>query len=67
MGHDDYDGKNQSWVFLGDHASFYDKRIPFLYIGVEDHEDLHQPSDTWDKIDLTSYIENCNMIVGMIK
>ena len=68
MGHDTEDwGKGQNWVYLSDHAPFYVKGIPFLYIGVEDHVDYHKPTDTWEKFDLGSYIENCNLILQMIQ
>jgi hypothetical protein len=61
MGHDS--GKNrEDWTFWSDHYPFYKKKIPFLYFGVEDHVDYHQPTDTWDKFDLKFYIENCNMM-----
>ena len=61
MGHDK--GKNrEDWTRLSDHFPFHLKRIPFLYIGTEDHPDYHKPSDTFDKIDLGTYIENCNMV-----
>lgn len=61
MGHDK--GKNrEDWTRLSDHFPFHLKHIPFIYIGTEDHPDYHKPSDTFDKIDLGTYIENCNMV-----
>lgn len=39
------------WTGLSDHASFHDIGVPFLYFGVEDHADVHQPTDTADRID----------------
>lgn len=66
MGHDT--GQNiDDWTMQSDHAAFHIKGIPFLYIGVEDHADYHKPTDTVDKISLTRFIENCNMIALMIK
>lgn len=47
MGHDGLDGKD-SWVTASDHAHFYKNNIPFLYFGVEDHEDYHKPSDEFE-------------------
>lgn len=62
MGHDT--GKRrEDWTSLGDHFAFHAEKIPFLYIGVEDHPDYHKTTDTYDKIDLTNYIENCNMVL----
>ncbi len=66
MGHDTgsiYD----NWTNLSDHLSFHKKGIPFLYIGVEDHADYHKTTDTYDKINYSSYIENCNMIALMAR
>ena len=65
MGHDkkNSDDPRYDWTGLSDHLPFYQKEIPFLYIGTEDHPDYHQPTDTWDKTNLITYIENCNMIV----
>jgi Zn-dependent M28 family amino/carboxypeptidase len=65
MGHDT--GNNQDdWTMQSDHAEFHKSGIPFLYIGVEDHPDYHKATDTFDKINLNRYIENCNMIALMI-
>lgn len=66
MGHDagsSYD----DWTNQSDHYPFYKAGIPFLYIGVEDHEDYHQPTDTFDKVDLKKYLEACNMIAEIIE
>lgn len=35
----------QDWTFDSDHAPFHSAGIPFLYFGVEDHKDYHQPTD----------------------
>lgn len=68
MGHDNNDqGKRNNWVNLSDHFPFHQKDIPFLYLGVEDHPDYHQPTDTWEKFDLSEYIENCNLVVTLVK
>ncbi len=38
------------WRDSSDHGPFADAKIPYLYFGVEDHEDYHKPTDTPDKI-----------------
>lgn len=48
-GHDGTDGK-QNWMYASDHAPFYQKGIPFLYFGVEDHKDYHKPTDDFENI-----------------
>lgn len=35
----------QDWSGSSDHGAFRSAGIPFLYFGVEDHQDYHQPSD----------------------
>jgi Peptidase family M28 len=44
-------GLVEDWTDESDQGSFHDKGIPFLYVGVEDHPDYHQPTDTADRID----------------
>jgi len=39
------------WTQQSDHGAFHERGIPFLYFGVEDHADYHQPTDTADRID----------------
>ena len=66
MGYDTGSGRD-NWTQLSDHFAFYRKNIPFLYLGVEDHIDYHQPTDTYDKTNFSMYIENCNMITLLTK
>ncbi len=49
FGHDTGGGQND-WTTQSDHGVFHDAGIPFVYFGVEDHADYHQPGDTADKI-----------------
>ena len=49
FGHDTGGGSND-WTGQSDHGAFHDAGIPFVYFGVEDHADYHQPTDTADKI-----------------
>jgi Zn-dependent M28 family amino/carboxypeptidase len=65
MGHDHGKGR-EDWTNLSDHYPFHRNHIPFIYLGTEDHVDYHRPSDTWNKIDLSDYIENCNLIATMV-
>ena len=65
-GHDS-GSAHDDWTNQSDHYAFFKAGIPFIYIGVEDHPDYHQTSDTSDKINPGSYIENCNMVALLIK
>ncbi|MEZ5421145.1 MAG: M28 family peptidase [Vicinamibacterales bacterium] len=49
FGHDT-GGGHDDWTAQSDHGAFHAAGIPFVYLGVEDHADYHQPSDTPDKI-----------------
>lgn len=43
------------WTQASDQGAFHDVGVPFLYFGVEDHDDVHQPTDTSDRIDEVFY------------
>lgn len=46
MGHDRPDlPQGQDWTNASDHGPFHQAGVPFLYFGVEDHPDYHQPTD----------------------
>ncbi|HVS14174.1 MAG TPA: M28 family peptidase [Thermoanaerobaculia bacterium] len=51
LGHDRPEDRDDDWTLLSDHAPFHLAGIPFVYFGVEDHPDYHQPSDDWERID----------------
>jgi Zn-dependent M28 family amino/carboxypeptidase len=68
FGHDDRSkGTQQDWTNQSDHYAFHLKKIPFLYFGVEDHPDYHQPSDTFDKINKQFYYNVSKMITETVK
>lgn len=55
-GHDRPDlPPGQDWTQASDHGAFHAVGIPFLYFGVEDHEDYHRPTDTFENIDPDFY------------
>jgi hypothetical protein len=43
-------GLVDDWTGSSDHGPFHGAGVPFVYFGVEDHADYHQPTDTADKI-----------------
>ncbi|WP_339916000.1 M28 family peptidase [Yeosuana marina] len=65
-GHDGQDNL-ENWTYSSDHASFYKKRIPFIYFGVDDHEDYHMPTDDYDRIQPKFYIESVKNIILVFK
>ncbi|MBD0831010.1 M28 family peptidase [Aestuariibaculum sp. TT11] len=62
MGHDIGDWKDD-WTYASDHAPFYKKGIPFLYFGVEDHLDYHEPTDDFQNIQPEFYTEAVKAIM----
>ena len=47
FGHDSPELGTDDWTSQSDHAPFHGNGIPFLYFGVEDHPDYHQPTDVF--------------------
>lgn len=54
------------WTDLSDHASFHDIGVPFLYFGVEDHADVHQPTDTADRIDARFFAASAETVLSAL-
>lgn len=65
-GHDGYDGE-ENWTYSYDHANFHKKDIPFLYFGVEDHKDYHEPTDDYENINPEFYIEAVKTIISVFE
>jgi Zn-dependent M28 family amino/carboxypeptidase len=66
VGHDGLDGK-QNWVSSSDHGPFHKQEIPFLYFGVEDHEDYHKPTDDFEKIQPEFYAKAVTVIISVFE
>ena len=54
------------WTMQSDQGVFAQKDIAFLYFGVEDHPDYHQPSDRFEKVDLPFYPQVADLVTGMV-
>ena len=51
LGHDtDAAGKDNNWTSQSDHGAFAEKGVPWVYFGVEDHPEYHQPTDDFETI-----------------
>jgi Zn-dependent M28 family amino/carboxypeptidase len=55
IGHDLPGTGSNDWTTASDHGPFHAEGIPFLYFGVEDHEDYHRASDDPAKVDADFY------------
>jgi hypothetical protein len=68
MGHDDPAlGPREDWTMLSDHGAFHEAGIPFIYFGVEDHPDYHQPTDTFENIDPTFYVRAVETVIDFLR
>jgi Zn-dependent M28 family amino/carboxypeptidase len=50
LGHDRPEQGRDDWTRQSDHYHFHRAGVPFVYFGVEDHKDYHQPGDDFEKI-----------------
>ncbi len=66
VGHDGEDDL-ENWTYSSDHASFHKRGIPFIYFGVDDHEDYHMPTDDFERIQPKFYIESVKNIISVFK
>lgn len=66
FGHDIPGTGSADWTKQSDQGAFYDKKIPHLYFGVEDHEDYHKPSDEFKNIQPKFYVNAVNLILKCI-
>ncbi len=67
LGHDKPSLGYADWTSSSDHQPFFKKGIPHLYFGVEDHEDYHKPTDTYDKINHQFFLDVVDMLKLVVK
>lgn len=66
IGHDVPGTGREDWTKSSDHGAFFDKKIPHLYFGVEDHKDYHKPSDEFENIQPKFYVNAVNLILKCV-
>ncbi len=67
LGHDDPKLGNDDWTNQSDHGSFFAKKIPFIYFGVEDHKDYHKETDEFKNINQEFYVNSVKSILEIVK
>jgi hypothetical protein len=68
FGHDSPDlPPGDDWTLASDHGPFHQAGIPFIYFGVEDHPDYHQPTDTFENIDPDFYVRAVETIRRVLR
>lgn len=60
-------GGIEDWTHSSDHGPFHDAGIPFVYFGVEDHQDYHETTDIADRIDSTFFGDVADMIIETLR
>ena len=66
FGHDSPELGSGDWTNSSDHGPFHEAGIPFLYFGVEDHPDYHQPTDDFDTINRIFYPRAIDAILRIL-
>ncbi|PRY89690.1 M20/M25/M40 family metallo-hydrolase [Mongoliibacter ruber] len=66
FGHDEPNSNLQDWTYSSDHAAFHREDIPFIYFGVDDHEDYHKETDTFENIDPEFFVNATKLILNAI-
>ena len=65
FGHDEPGVEGMTdWTNSSDHRAFHRQGIPFVYFGVENHEDYHRPTDDFEKIDPTFFLNAVRTILA---
>jgi hypothetical protein len=67
IGHDDPKGPGDDWTRDSDHYSFLEAHIPALYFGVEDYDQLHQPSDDYETLTLPFYVRSVETLIDAVR
>jgi Zn-dependent M28 family amino/carboxypeptidase len=66
-GHDDPKLGHDDWTFQSDQGAFHKVGIPFVYFGVEDHKDYHQPTDDFSNINREFFVRATETILSTVK
>jgi Zn-dependent M28 family amino/carboxypeptidase len=65
MGFDTGSGRD-NWTSLSDQGAFHAQGIPFVYFGVEDHADYHEPTDDPEKVNAGWYYNASRTIAAFV-
>jgi hypothetical protein len=65
-GHDRPEQGPDDWTDQSDHGAFFARKVPYVYFGVENHADYHQPTDTADRIDAAFFGDAADTIVDAV-
>ena len=57
----------EDWTHSSDHGPFHDAGIPFVYFGVEDHQDHHASTDTAGRIEPRFFGDVTDMTIEAVR
>jgi Zn-dependent M28 family amino/carboxypeptidase len=57
----------EDWTHSSDHGPFHDAGIAWVYFGVEDHPDYHQPTDTAGRVDAGVFGDAADAIIEALR
>lgn len=60
-------GGLEDWTHSSDHGPFHDAGIAWIYFGVEDHPDYHEPTDTADRVDAGFFSDTVDTIIESLR
>jgi len=60
-------GERQDWTMESDHAAFHERGIPWVYFGVEDHPEYHQPTDDFATIPRDFFERSAQTVVQAVR
>lgn len=65
------ESRRVNWRTASDHGAFYKKGIPFLFVGVNEHQYYHTENDTYENIESDFYVAavetSLKILLGMDK
>lgn len=67
LGHDRPEQGHDDWTDQSDHFAFQEIHRPWVYFGVEDHADYHQPTDDFEKIPADFFHRSVATIEGAVR
>jgi hypothetical protein len=56
----------EDWTDQSDQGAFAAQGIPFLYLGVADHPDYHQPTDTFEHIEPAFFLSVVESVIDLV-
>ena len=68
LGHDQPGVPGQDdWTSASDHGPFHAAGLPFVYFGVEDHPDYHQPTDDVEQVNPSDFHASVQTILSALR